>query len=74
MHDEWIAGDRRYLSEESMVLMADGMDTGTHAALESGESSTEDHLKPHHPAGLSLTRRRLGHQSQPTPTDAPPLD
>jgi putative transposase len=37
MHDEWIAGDRRYLSEESMAMLTDPGDTGTHAAIESGE-------------------------------------
>jgi putative transposase len=37
MHDEWIAGDRRYLSEESMALLNTTMDTGDHAAIESGE-------------------------------------
>ena len=37
MHDEWIAGDRRYLSEESMAMLTDARDTGTHAAIESGE-------------------------------------
>ncbi len=37
MHDEWIAGDRRYLSEESMAMLTDPRDTGTHAAIESGE-------------------------------------
>ena len=37
MHDEWIAGDRRYLSEESMALLTATMDTGDHAAIESGE-------------------------------------
>ena len=37
MHDEWIAGDRRYLSEESMALINDAVDTGDHAAIESGE-------------------------------------
>ncbi|GAB3851848.1 IS256-like element IS1553 family transposase [Nocardioides maradonensis] len=37
MHDEWIAGDRRYLSEESMALLNDPVDTGEHAAIESGE-------------------------------------
>ena len=36
-HDEWIAGDRRYLSEESMALLTVTMDTGEHAAIESGE-------------------------------------
>ena len=37
MHDEWIAGDRRYLSDESMALLAEPVDTGTHATIESGE-------------------------------------
>jgi transposase-like protein len=37
MHDEWSAGDRRYLSEESMALLNDTMDTGEHAAIDSGE-------------------------------------
>jgi putative transposase len=37
MHDEWIAGDRRYLSEESMTLPTAAGDTGDHAAIESGE-------------------------------------
>lgn len=35
-HDEWIAGDRRYLSEESMALLTATADTGNHAAIESG--------------------------------------
>ena len=37
MHDEWIAGERRYLSDESMALLNTTMDTGDHAALTSGE-------------------------------------
>ena len=37
MHDEWIAGDRRYLSEESMALLNNTVDTDDHAAIESGE-------------------------------------
>ena len=37
MHDEWIAGDRRYLSEESMALLNTNMDTGPHVAIEGGE-------------------------------------
>jgi putative transposase len=37
MHDEWIAGDRRYLSEESMALLNTTRDTGEHAAIERGE-------------------------------------
>ena len=36
-HDEWIAGDRRYLSEESMALLTATVDTGDHAAIESGD-------------------------------------
>jgi len=37
MHDEWIAGDRRYLSEESMALLTATINNGDHAAIESGE-------------------------------------
>ncbi len=37
MHDEWIASDRRYLSEESLALLNTGMDTDSHAAINSGE-------------------------------------
>jgi putative transposase len=37
MHDEWIAGDRRYLSEESMTVLNTTVDTGDHAVIESGE-------------------------------------
>ncbi len=37
MHDEWIASDRRYLSEESMALLNTGVDTGPHVAIEGGE-------------------------------------
>ena len=36
MHDEWIAGDRRYLSEESMAQLNTTVDTDDHAAIESG--------------------------------------
>jgi transposase-like protein len=37
MHDEWIAGDRRYLSEGSMAKLYHLSDTGDTAAIESGE-------------------------------------
>ena len=37
IHDEWIAGDRRYLSEESMAMLNETVETGDHAAIESGE-------------------------------------
>jgi putative transposase len=37
MHDEWIAGDRRYLSEGSMAKLYETRDTGDNAALDSGE-------------------------------------
>jgi putative transposase len=37
MHDEWQAGDRRYLSEGSMALLYPDSDTGVIAAIESGE-------------------------------------
>jgi putative transposase len=37
MHDEWQAGDRRYLSEGSMALLNPSSDTGPIAAIDSGE-------------------------------------
>jgi putative transposase len=37
MHDEWQAGDRRYLSEGSMALLYPDSDTGAIAAIDSGE-------------------------------------
>jgi putative transposase len=37
MHDEWQAGDRRYLSEGSMALLYPECDTGSIAAIDSGE-------------------------------------
>ena len=37
MHDEWQAGDRRYLSEASMALLNPDSDTGSIAAIDSGE-------------------------------------
>jgi putative transposase len=37
MHDEWQAGDRRYLSEGSMALLYPDSDTGPVAAIDSGE-------------------------------------
>ena len=37
MHDEWIAGDRRYLSEGSMAKLYDLGDNEDIAAIESGE-------------------------------------
>ena len=37
MHDEWQSGDRRYLSEGSMALLKPNGDTGTVAAIDSGE-------------------------------------
>jgi transposase-like protein len=37
MHDEWQSGDRRYLSEGSMALLMPNSDTGTIAAIDSGE-------------------------------------
>src|SRR4051794_57713 len=37
MHDEWQAGDRRYLSESSMALLYPDTDNGPIAALNSGE-------------------------------------
>ena len=37
MHDEWQAGDRRYLSEGSMALLYPDGNTGDIAAIDSGE-------------------------------------
>ena len=37
MHDEWIAGDRRYLSEGSMAKLYKTSHTGDIAAIDSGE-------------------------------------
>ena len=37
MHDEWQAGDRRYLSEASMAQLHPDSDTGDIAAIEAGE-------------------------------------
>jgi putative transposase len=37
MHDEWQSGERRYLSEGSMALLKSNGDTGTIAAIDSGE-------------------------------------
>jgi putative transposase len=37
MHDEWQSGDRRYLSEGSMALLKPTGNTGTIAAIDSGE-------------------------------------
>jgi len=37
MHDEWQAGERRYLSEASMALLYPDSDTGPIAALKAGE-------------------------------------
>jgi putative transposase len=37
MHDEWIAGDHRYLSEGSMAKLYDTSDDGDLAAIGSGE-------------------------------------
>jgi putative transposase len=37
MHDEWQSGERRYLSEGSMALLKPNGDTGTIAAIDSGE-------------------------------------
>ncbi len=38
MHDEWIAGDRRYLSEGSMAKLYDTSDTDHVAAIESSDA------------------------------------
>jgi len=38
IHDEWIAGDRRYLSEGSMAKLNDTSNTGPVAAIESSDT------------------------------------
>ena len=38
MHDEWIAGDRRYLSEGSMAKLYATSDTDSVAAIESSDA------------------------------------
>lgn len=38
MHDEWIAGDRRYLAEGSMAKLYDTSDTEPVAAIESSDA------------------------------------
>jgi len=37
MHDEWIAGDRRYLSEGSMAKLYNTSNTDQVAAIESSD-------------------------------------
>ncbi len=37
MHDEWIAGDRRYLTEDSMALLHTTMDNGDRVAVDNSE-------------------------------------
>ncbi|MCW2502149.1 MAG: putative transposase [Actinomycetia bacterium] len=37
MHDEWQAGERRYLSEGSMAQLKPTSDTGVIAAIDRGE-------------------------------------
>lgn len=46
MHDEWIAGDRRQVSEESLALLNTSMDTRDHAAIEGGEWAPRITSKP----------------------------
>ena len=71
MHDEWQAGDRRYLSESSMALLYPDRDTGTIAAIEQRRVGTEDHLKAHHPAGHCRPHRQVA--GPPGRGGTPPL-
>ena len=50
VHDEWQAGDRRYLSEGSMALLYPERDTD-HVADSHPATDTEDHLEAHHSVG-----------------------
>ena len=54
MHDEWQAGDRRYLSEGPMSLLYPVSDT-TYRRDRQRRVDTEDPLKAHHPAGSGLS-------------------
>jgi hypothetical protein len=45
MHDEWQAGDRRYLSEGSMALLYPEGDTELAAELNSGDSAPRINLE-----------------------------
>lgn len=65
MHDEWIAGDRRYLSEGSMAKLYDASNTEPgRRHREQRRVGAEDHLKAHHPAGLCLGMECLDRPSR----------
>ena len=51
MHDEWQAGDRRYLSEGSMAQALPRARYWRHRRHQQRRVGTEDHLKAHHSAG-----------------------
>lgn len=55
MHDEWQAGDRRYLSEQSMALLYPATDTETNTALNSGKEASRITSKPTTPRGTVAT-------------------
>ena len=55
IHDEWQAGDRRYLSETSMALLYPERDTQLVAEI-TPATDTEDHLEVHHSVGRSPPR------------------
>ena len=58
MHDEWIAGERRYLSEGSMTEFYPNSDTGPVAAIESSDTQAPRVIpKPTTPRGSVSPRR-----------------
>jgi hypothetical protein len=57
MHDEWVASDRRYLSEGSMAKLYPTRDTHEIAELNNGDRHRGSTSKTHHPAGRSRIRR-----------------
>jgi hypothetical protein len=72
MHDEWIVGDRRYLSEGSMAKPYDTSDNGDHAAIDSGEQAPRITSKPTTPLGSvdsaeSVVRRGVGQKRSEVP-------
>jgi hypothetical protein len=66
LHDEWQAGDRRYLSGASMALFKSNSDTGGHRRDRQGRVRTEDQpSKPTTPRGTARRSLRCAEQQQP---------
>ena len=60
MHDEWQAGDRRYLSEGIHGAALPRQRYWTHRRHRERRVGTEDHLKAHHRPGLCPNRYPRG--------------